>query len=119
MILSLSVSFCGGNVAKSGFLLVRFQDIDCVWSCCSAGRGIVDCQGLSVCGTMSGEGEGSGPNHPQDVAALPVGEGQAETQPKVEKGEPLNVVVKDQHGHELHFKVRKTTKFEKVGTVKT
>ncbi|CAD7698347.1 unnamed protein product [Ostreobium quekettii] len=37
-----------------------------------------------------------------------------ETQPKVEKGEPINVVVKDQHGHELHFKVRKTTKFEKI-----
>lgn len=41
-------------------------------------------------------------------------EGQAETQPKVEKGEPINVIVKDQHGHELHFKVRKTTKFEKI-----
>ncbi|GMH41787.1 hypothetical protein BSKO_09697 [Bryopsis sp. KO-2023] len=37
-----------------------------------------------------------------------------ETEQKTEKGEPINVIVKDQNGNELHFKVRKTTKFEKI-----
>lgn len=45
---------------------------------------------------------------------MPDNEGQAETEPKVEKGEPINVIVKDQSGNELHFKVRKSTKFDKV-----
>lgn len=49
---------------------------------------------------------------------MPDNEGQAETEPKVEKGEPINVIVKDQSGNELHFKVRKSTKFEKVGMEK-
>ncbi|CAD7695746.1 unnamed protein product [Ostreobium quekettii] len=52
----------------------------------------------------------------EDAPADPVQGAEAtnETQPKVEKGEPINVVVKDQHGIELHFKVRKTTKFDKI-----
>lgn len=44
---------------------------------------------------------------------MPENEGQAETEPKI-RAEPINVIVKDQSGNELHFKVRKTTKFDKV-----
>lgn len=50
----------------------------------------------------------------EETPAQATVEAPKDTQPKVEKGEPIEVVVKDQHGHELHFKVRKTTRFEKI-----
>lgn len=40
-------------------------------------------------------------------------EDQAETKPKVE-GQVINLVVKDQSGTEVHFKVKSHTKLEKV-----
>ena len=49
-----------------------------------------------------------------DAAPQPAPEDGGDTQPKLEKGEPIGVIVKDQHGHQLHFKVRKTTKFDKA-----
>ena len=36
---------------------------------------------------------------------------------KTEKAEPINIVVRDQSGAGLQFKVRKNTKFEKVMVV--
>lgn len=36
-----------------------------------------------------------------------------ESKPKVE-GEVINIVVKDQSGNEVHFKIKTTTKLEKV-----
>lgn len=38
----------------------------------------------------------------------------AQGRPKSEKAEPINIVVRDQSGAGLQFKVRKNTKFEKV-----
>ncbi|BDA49133.1 probable small ubiquitin-related modifier 1 [Coccomyxa sp. Obi] len=38
----------------------------------------------------------------------------AETKPKVEGGNVINLVVKDQAGTEVHFKVKSHTKFQKI-----
>lgn len=53
----------------------------------------------------------------EDATPPQAAEAANDTQPKVEKGEPIEVVVKDQHGHELHFKVRKTTRFDKASPI--
>lgn len=37
-----------------------------------------------------------------------------ETKPKVEGGQALQLVVKDQNGTEVHFRVKTKTKFEKI-----
>lgn len=41
----------------------------------------------------------------------------AQTGRKAEKAEPINIVVRDQSGAGLQFKVRKNTKFEKVNWI--
>ena len=54
-----------------------------------------------------------------DATEAPPVEGSADAaaRPKAEKAEPINIVVRDQSGAGLQFKVRKNTKFEKVRVV--